>query len=533
MNLLKDLLPVIIFTGLILLCPAGNTYAADINIRRYTGKSDLTHNAPAIIADSTNFGSSSQLSVTRRFEFKRTGSGSLTIQSVTLSGTNAAEFAVIGFPSSLSSSWNVFSIRFTPVSGGNKTAQLTIRSNADNHPVFVINLSATADVCLPGNPVETSAGLHVSTQTTTAGGWTCYCNSAGNLLLALNTTGTGAVITTNGVELNIGSRRAEYFSHGTGFVGNIVGFTGVTKTWAINASTQPVKPVRACLFFTASDTTALSDTMRKYTGTRVSRLSNIMLYNVINNARPKHATIATLGQNDIMVYDNGSGSASWSESVISAVIFQAELSLGNLNTIGLGSSPGGITPLPVSFISQSAKPAMQGLRIEWQVVTEDQAVKFIVERSADGRQFSPIGTDYSNPSAVNGQVISYSFTDASPLTETEWATYRITAVADNGEQRQAPLMKVKMSNGNARFLVYPAENAPTWMVSMPAEATQGSIDIFDMNGAMVRSMPFIEAENNRVLDLNTYLLPTGIFIVRISDQAAGIFTARIANIARP
>lgn len=532
MNLLKELLPVIIFTGLILLCPTQNTYAANIDIRRYTGNSDLTNNAPASIADSTNFGSSSQLTVNRRFEFKRTGPGSLTIQSVTLSGTNAAEFAVIGFPNSVSSSWNVFSIRFTPVSGGTKTAQLTIRSNADNHPVFVINLSATADVCLPGNPVETSAGLHVSTQTTTNGGWTCYCNSAGNLLLALNTTGTGAVIPANGVELNIGNRRAEYFSHGTGFVGNIVGFTGVTKTWAINASTQPASPVRARLFFTAADTTALSDTMRKYTGTRLSRLSNIMLYNVTNNARPKHATIATLSQNDIMVYDNGTGSASWSESVISAGIFQAELSLGNLNTIGLGSSPGGITPLPVSFISQSAKPAMQGIRIEWQVVTEDQGVKFIVERSADGRQFSPIGTVYSNPAAVNGQIIRYTFTDANPLKGTEWATYRITAVAGNGEQRQAPVMKVKMSDGTPGFHIHRPENAQTWMVTLPAEATQGNVEIFDMNGARVRSMSFVAGENGRILDLNTSLLPTGVYIVRINDQAAGVFSARIVNGAR-
>lgn len=534
MTILKEMLPVIILTGLILLCPVQNAFAVDIDVRRFGSGGELDNDDSPSISDSTNFGSTTQISLNRRFQFRPTGRGTLVIQSVTVSGTNASEFSVQGFPSSINSSWNTFVIRFTPTSAGTKNARVIIRSNAEDDPEFIINVRATADVCLPGNTIETATGLHVSSRvTTTADGWTCYCNSSGNLLMALNIAGTGAVIPSNGVELNIGTRRAQYFNHGSGFVGNIVGFTGITKTWAINPTTQPSTPVRVRIFFTQADTTALSDTMRRYSRTRLGRLSNIIIYNVTNNARSRHSTVATLRQNDIAVYDNGTGSANWRETALPGNLFSAELRISNLNTLGLGASPGGITPLPVSFVRQTAVTTTEGVRIDWQVVTEEQGAKFIIERSSDGRQYSRIGTVYSLPTAVNGQVVSYTFTDAAPLKGIEWATYRITAVAENGEQRQAPVMKVKMNSSAGAYRIFKPENAISWKVMMPAEATQGNIAMFNMNGVQVKQWSYAAGENGRELDLNTSLLPAGIYIVKISDQTAGLFTTRIINGERP
>jgi hypothetical protein len=78
------------------------------------------------------------------FTIENTGSTTLNISGITLSGTDAAEFALGSIPTSVSAgSTGSFTVTFSPTSGGAKTATIDIASNDTDEGSYQVNISAT------------------------------------------------------------------------------------------------------------------------------------------------------------------------------------------------------------------------------------------------------------------------------------------------------------------------------------------------------------------------------------------------------
>ena len=126
----------------------GNIGVDDVNITIGAATPEQEINvkqgATTIVSGGTYFTSSSVTSMTpSTFTIENLGTlNTLNIASATISGTNAADFSVASFPSSvLATSTGNLVLNFTPAASGTRTAVLTIASNDADEASYIVNLN--------------------------------------------------------------------------------------------------------------------------------------------------------------------------------------------------------------------------------------------------------------------------------------------------------------------------------------------------------------------------------------------------------
>ena len=127
---------------------SGNIGVDDVNITIGAATPEQEINvkqgATTIVSGGTYFTSSSVTSMTpSTFTIENLGTlNTLNIASATISGTNAADFSVASFPSSvLATSTGNLILNFTPAASGTRTAILTIASNDADESSYIVNLN--------------------------------------------------------------------------------------------------------------------------------------------------------------------------------------------------------------------------------------------------------------------------------------------------------------------------------------------------------------------------------------------------------
>ena len=126
----------------------GNIGVDDVNITIGAATPEQEINvkqgATTIVSGGSYFTSSSLASMTpSTFTIENLGTlNTLNIASATISGTNAADFSVASFPSSvLATSTGNLVLNFTPAASGTRTAILTIASNDADESSYIVNLN--------------------------------------------------------------------------------------------------------------------------------------------------------------------------------------------------------------------------------------------------------------------------------------------------------------------------------------------------------------------------------------------------------
>ncbi len=126
----------------------GNIGVDDVNITIGAATPEQEINvkqgATTIVSGGTYFTSSSLASMTpSTFTIENLGTlNTLNIASATISGTNAADFSVASFPSSvLATATGNLVLNFTPAASGTRTAVLTIASNDADEASYILNLN--------------------------------------------------------------------------------------------------------------------------------------------------------------------------------------------------------------------------------------------------------------------------------------------------------------------------------------------------------------------------------------------------------
>ena len=126
----------------------GNIGVDDVNITIGAATPEQEINvkqgATTIVSGGTYFTSSSVTSMTpSTFTIENLGTlNTLNIASATISGTNAADFSVASFPSSvLATATGNLILNFTPAASGTRTAILTIASNDADESSYIVNLN--------------------------------------------------------------------------------------------------------------------------------------------------------------------------------------------------------------------------------------------------------------------------------------------------------------------------------------------------------------------------------------------------------
>ncbi|HEX2535653.1 MAG TPA: hypothetical protein VHK69_18055, partial [Chitinophagaceae bacterium] len=108
--------------------------------------------------------------------------------------------------------------------------------------------------------------------------------------------------------------------------------------------------------------------------------------------------------------------------------------------------------LPVTFLRFTGAPAAGGIQLQWATATEEQSDRFEVERSADGRSFTQIGSVQAAGSSNLRN--DYAFTDNSPLAGTQH--YRLKQVDTDGTFSYSSTVTVRYGGTTALQVVSPA-----------------------------------------------------------------------------
>ena len=110
-----------------------------------------------------------------------------------------------------------------------------------------------------------------------------------------------------------------------------------------------------------------------------------------------------------------------------------------------------LNALPVTFDDVKAFEKGTGVQIEWSNLTEKDVLNYVVERSANGRDFTAISQLASRSNLSDKQ--SYLSFDGSPLSGTNY--YRIKVVEIDGKVIYSKVLKVDIGRNVKGIILYP------------------------------------------------------------------------------
>jgi hypothetical protein len=168
--------------------------------------------------------------------------------------------------------------------------------------------------------------------------------------------------------------------------------------------------------------------------------------------------------------------------------------------------------LPVHFISVKATRQGSGVEVQWNIAMEENVLKYVVERSPDGRNFTDAGSVYASNQN------SYSWLDAQPLAGKNY--YRIRAVDIDASVLYSSIVVVSMDQKEPSVSIYPTVVENRQFNLRFENAGKGTYTISAINaaGQNVFSKNIIQTGGSSV---ETIKLP--------SNMAAGVYRMRISG----
>lgn len=153
--------------------------------------------------------------------------------------------------------------------------------------------------------------------------------------------------------------------------------------------------------------------------------------------------------------------------------------------------------LPVQFESFSVSAVQNKVRLEWKTSREQNADKFIVERSADGISFALIGS----VAAKNGIRNTYTFMDNDPLPVKSY--YRLKEMDKDTRFKNSTV--VAYTGSNNKLGVYPNPAKDILYVQHGAAGANRTIAIYTTAGRLVRQVKVSKNETVSKLSLSGML----------------------------
>ncbi len=167
--------------------------------------------------------------------------------------------------------------------------------------------------------------------------------------------------------------------------------------------------------------------------------------------------------------------------------------------------------VPVSLVNFTAQIQKEKVVARWQTTQESNSSSFVVERSANGTDFTTIGSI----AAAGNSVITknYAFNDNNPLSGTSF--YRLKLTDRDGSYKYSGVVTVKFA---PVFDLQLAPNPAKENLRITGKALAGNatlLEIFNSNGQRLFSRSYRNVETISEV-INTAALPGGIYRVKIS-----------------
>lgn len=197
---------------------------------------------------------------------------------------------------------------------------------------------------------------------------------------------------------------------------------------------------------------------------------------------------------DIIPYDNG---------------YYAEFPVNSFSEFWLNN--GGVNgnqPLPLHLLDFDVIRQGKKVLLLWTTENEINTSTYIIERSSNGRDFTPIGNE---PALNSSGRLNYQYIDALPLRG--WNYYRLKMVDKDGEFAYSPIRKINFDAADDGISIYPN---PLTGGKLHITATDNCtrLIVIDPAGRYVKTIPLQGRLNN--VDLSG--LSKGIYLLKIVTE---------------
>lgn len=177
------------------------------------------------------------------------------------------------------------------------------------------------------------------------------------------------------------------------------------------------------------------------------------------------------------------------------------ISISNLTMTPTG---GGCSVLPQNLLSFEGKPEATANLLTWTTTELGQRQTFLLEKSADGRHFLPMG------SAAHLSEGNYEISDNSPFTNT-W--YRLIQRSEDGNAVPLATLLVDRSADIAQLFEMSPNPAPSQVLIRPLTEENQRITLLDAAGRQVWTQ---NTEGLTPVLLDCTALPAGLYMVHAS-----------------
>ncbi|MEO6637148.1 MAG: T9SS type A sorting domain-containing protein [Ginsengibacter sp.] len=177
---------------------------------------------------------------------------------------------------------------------------------------------------------------------------------------------------------------------------------------------------------------------------------------------------------------------------------------------GLSNPYGGVITLsavlPIAFIDISGKYLQKSVLLSWKVGDAKNAKAFVIEKSFDGIQFSPVG----QVNAIqNAATYNYQFTDIGNMAGSMY--YKVAVIDRDGKISFSKVIKIDVPMQGQGITVYPNPVTDHLLIKNLPIGTAIHLSILDAKGAIVKEMILYPASSS--LNINTSNLAAGIYVL--------------------
>jgi hypothetical protein len=158
------------------------------------------------------------------------------------------------------------------------------------------------------------------------------------------------------------------------------------------------------------------------------------------------------------------------------------LTSSSFSPFTIGTTDAGLNGLPVTFTDVKAAEKGTAVQIDWTNSTESDMGTYVIERSANGIDFTAIGQ--TAPRSNQFDRVSYTYLDAVPLAGTNF--YRIKAVEITGKNVYSRSLRVDIGRSPKGISLYPNPVKGTEIIiGFSASKGQYSLNVVNTAGQLV------------------------------------------------
>jgi hypothetical protein len=381
---------------------------------------------------------------------------------------------------------------------------------------FGNNATGSFNICAHSTPecgansvyLETANGIYSLDDPCDDGnGWTYYSdpNQAGNYMFAIqwdpNNTGANVSAKANAaVSVNVQSMISATngtisASYGMGRYWNVELLNGASMNGLVNVK----------FFYSPAEKIATEAASAAFATTNGVPNNGFSWFKTSGSVfTPADITAADFQSGVVLLTEDGSGT----ENGVAYVQFNGISSFSG----GTGATGAGAGFLPVELMAFRGKTIDAGNKLSWETATEQNAARFVIERSADGHsRWQDLG---SVAATGNSQSIQqYSYMDDKPLAN---AYYRLRMIDQDNTFDYSPIIQLQRHSKDAALTVFPipAQNE-VQMSFFLAQTGPVAVSIYDLTGKLVSQTTLNLASGLQQERLDVSSLASGVYLLNV------------------